>query len=68
MQKYSVVLSFALNNHVSDSVENNLEVEIKEFKPMTVLDSLDILDNVLDEVIEGMNEVTHKSDETSDLL
>ena len=61
MQKYSVVLSFALNNHVSDSVENNLEVEIKEFKPMTVLD---ILDNVLDEVIEGMNEVTHKSDET----
>ena len=42
-----------------------MEVKIKEFKPMTVLD---ILDNVLDEVIEGMNEVTHKSDETSDLL
>ena len=61
MRKYSVVLSFVLNKHVSDSVENNMEVEIKEFKPMTVLD---ILDNVLDEVIEGMNEVTHKLDET----
>ena len=45
-------------------MENNLEVEIKDIKPMTVLDSLDILDNVLDEVIEGMNEVTHKTDET----
>ena len=61
MKKYSVVLSFVSNKDVSDSMENNLEVEIKEFKPMTVLD---ILDNVLDEVIEGMNEVTHKSDET----
>ena len=61
MRKYSVVLSFVLNKHVSNSVENNMEVKIKEFKPMTVLD---ILDNVLDEVIEGMNEVTHKLDET----
>ena len=64
MQKYSVVLSFVSNKDVSDSMENNLEVEIKESKPIAVLDVLDILDNVLDEVIEGMNEVTHKLDET----
>ena len=45
-------------------MENNLEVEIKDIKPMTVLDSLEILDDDLGEVIEEMKEVTHKPKET----
>ena len=64
MQKYSVVRNIVSNKDVSDSMENNLEIEIKNIKPMTVLDSLEILDDDLGEVIEEMKEVTHKPKET----
>ena len=64
MQKYSVVLNIVSNKDVSDSMENNLEIEIKNIKPMTVLDSNEILDDDLGEVIEELKEVTHKPKET----
>ena len=59
--KYSVVLKFVLNKHVVDGVGINMKAEIKEFKPITVLDTRD---NDLDEALECLDKVLTKEEET----
>ena len=58
VRKYSVVLKSVLNKHVEGI---NMKIEIKEFKPITVLDTRD---DDLDEALECLDKILTKEEET----